>query len=610
VLFPAEPIATTIISTTVKSTVRLADRHRLIGYAQGGQNREPIRLAGFLFPNTTKNESRESTSSQLAKGLVWKAEWNAVVRNDLFAEIRVGQFVASRAERPNGSSPRVEDSSTLTVSGGHRDWQEDRRNDQVNGALSVVTERLGRHHLKLGGEILRIVDGERWKLGFSGDVVHETQNDVPSQVYLFQTPSHARSGVWLYEAYASDSWQLKRLTLNLGLRFDRYHTFLPEQESYPAVDKLFAWTFVAPRLGASFDLGGNGRTVAKFTYARYWLPPLTAVGFNVNPNQPDRWERWTWSDDNHTGVWERGEEKVLQESHGGTAPISVDPQLRLPYVREVTARVEREVVTGFHVSTGVVWRGERQQGARHSASRRYEDFTVMKSLRDPGPDKEVGTGDDGPDIQVYELRPELLGLSGTIVRNLPHADNDYFSWELTGQRRLHGRWSLLAWFSTTWSRDHASGYLGQNVRANAFPLTPNDFINTDEQGHHRFCMWSARFWATYDGPWGIRVAPFLRHQSGQPFGRTLSTTLNYGTIHVLTEPIGTRRQDHITLFDLQVEKDFLIRSSTRLTAYVDVFNMLNANPEQQISWLTGRSFLRPLSIVPPRIARVGIRLGW
>jgi hypothetical protein len=41
-----------------------------------------------------------------------------------------------------------------------------------------------------------------------------------------------------------------------------------------------------------------------------------------------------------------------------------------------------------------------------------------------------------------------------------------------------------------------------------------------------------------------------------------------------------------------------------------VFNALNANPEQQINWLTGRSFLRPITIVPPRIARVGFRLDW
>jgi len=48
----------------------------------------------------------------------------------------------------------------------------------------------------------------------------------------------------------------------------------------------------------------------------------------------------------------------------------------------------------------------------------------------------------------------------------------------------------------------------------------------------------------------------------------------------------------------------------RLAGFVDVFNLLNANPEQNTSWSSGSSFLRPLSIVPPRLARIGVKLEW
>jgi hypothetical protein len=47
----------------------------------------------------------------------------------------------------------------------------------------------------------------------------------------------------------------------------------------------------------------------------------------------------------------------------------------------------------------------------------------------------------------------------------------------------------------------------------------------------------------------------------------------------------------------------------RVAGFVDVFNLLNANPEQNMSWTSG-SFLRPLDIVPPRIARIGAKLEW
>jgi hypothetical protein len=40
-----------------------------------------------------------------------------------------------------------------------------------------------------------------------------------------------------------------------------------------------------------------------------------------------------------------------------------------------------------------------------------------------------------------------------------------------------------------------------------------------------------------------------------------------------------------------------------------MFNVLNDNPEQNRSWSSGASFLRPLSIVP-RLARLGVKFDW
>ena len=48
----------------------------------------------------------------------------------------------------------------------------------------------------------------------------------------------------------------------------------------------------------------------------------------------------------------------------------------------------------------------------------------------------------------------------------------------------------------------------------------------------------------------------------------------------------------------------------RLSVFLDVFNCLNANPEQNVIWSSGKSFLRPLTIVPPRIARLGLTFDW
>jgi hypothetical protein len=107
----------------------------------------------------------------------------------------------------------------------------------------------------------------------------------------------------------------------------------------------------------------------------------------------------------------------------------------------------------------------------------------------------------------------------------------------------------------------------------------------------------------------VRLTPYVRHQSGQPFGRTFTAKLSYGTVRILAEPIGTRRMDNVTIVDLRIEKAIHPSGIRRLAGFVDVFNLLNANPEQTTSWSSG-TFLRPLSIVPPRIAKVGIKLDW
>jgi hypothetical protein len=230
-------------------------------------------------------------------------------------------------------------------------------------------------------------------------------------------------------------------------------------------------------------------------------------------------------------------------------------------------------------------------------------------IPDPGRDGVVGTADDGAPIDGRELRADLVGGEAiNIVRNVPNAGTRHWTLDVVGTRRLSRRWSLVAGVAHTWSRNQANNYFGQSVRQNFYPLTPNDLINTSSNGSHAFRMWNAKAYGIYLAPGGVQIAALVRHQSGQPFGRTFSTVLNYGSIRILAEPIGTRRMDHVTLVDLKVGKSFRL-SAGRLTMFVDLFNVLNANPEQNISWVSG-SFLQTLSIVPPRIARVGARFDW
>ncbi len=115
---------------------------------------------------------------------------------------------------------------------------------------------------------------------------------------------------------------------------------------------------------------------------------------------------------------------------------------------------------------------------------------------------------------------------------------------------------------------------------------------------------------TWDSPlWGISFSPMLRYQQGIPFGRTFASTLSYGSVRFLAEPMGTRRQDTIAILDLRVEK--VHRFSGRdIALFFDLYNLSNQNPAQNLQWSSGTAFNRPLSIVPPRLARLGAKVNF
>src|SRR6185503_20080390 len=100
------------------------------------------------------------------------------------------------------------DAKTLVVAGGNRDWQSGARRNQLTGTISHFTQnRTGRHYLRSGAEALRFLAEETWFSGYPGNVLHVLSDGRQSSVFLFDTPSSSRAGVWTWSAYLSDAWQ-------------------------------------------------------------------------------------------------------------------------------------------------------------------------------------------------------------------------------------------------------------------------------------------------------------------------------------------------------------------------------------------------------------------
>ena len=625
--FPVKPHPTRLTNYGGKGTYNLSENNKLIAYAQAGRKHQPLRQDSFLLGNTTGiNVNEDSTWEQLYWGWVWKGEWNSVINDKTFFEVRAGQFGYNWPNHPNGDGPRFEDTGNNIITGGNRDWNRDRRRNQLLGTLSYFQDGWGGdHNFKVGGEIFRETTVDTWIDGYPNDVVHRLDNGRPTDVYLFE-PGEGITGLWTYAAFINDTWRMNnRLTLNVGLRFDKYSGYLPEQEhpvgrfnptlqTFAAVDEVITWNLFSPRAGFTYDVTGNGKTIVKLNYGQYWWNPGADFGFNVSPNRNGGWfKRYAWTDPNGSGLWEPGEEgSTIIERSGGAASESLDPDLEDTYTREAAVWFEQELVANFGVRTGMVWRGQRQRYERVDVNRPFSAFSVPVTIPDPGPDNVRGNADDGAPIQGYNLPAGFNLPAANVQKNIPNSDSDFYTWEITGTKRFSNRWSMLASFAHTWVREFENAYFGNTVKQNDLRVTPNDEINTID-GRHHFTTWQAKLHGTWDTPWwDVKMTPILRHQSGQPQGRTFQFNFGqpYGTQRILAEPIGTRRQDNITLLDLRVEKIVRLGGSRTLAGFIDVFNMFNNNAEQNITLASGSNFLRPSNIVPPRIARFGAKFEW
>lgn len=624
--FPERPFETQLTNLTGKGTWQLSSNDKFVVYGQAGKKLQPYRQdTGTIGgPGGSRTfaffETAASTAKQDYIGWVWKGEYDRVLGANAFAEIRAGRVGYTWKTENYSDETRREDIGTLLVTGGNTRWREDVARNQVLGTVSYFKSGwAGAHTFKAGFEVYRDTQ-ERDQIGYPGNVLQNFNNQAPIEVRLYQ-PSSSINRLMAGGAYITDSWQVgQRLTLSLGARVDRYRSYLPAQSrpasafaaaaDFPAVEDVKTWVLPAPRFGATYKVTGAGTTVLKVNAGRFWWNPDVNVAGSVNPNIATAYERYAWTDANGDRTWQRGEEGRLIARVGGAA-LTLDPGLKDAYTDELAAWVDHELMPHFQLRTGLVWRGQRQLRQTLNVAQPYAAFSVPVAVRDPGPDGRAGTADDGELFTLRNLEPAFVGQVRNLVANTD-TKNDYYTWEITGTRRMHDGWSLMGTYAITWNRENLAspGAAANPVRSADAPNNPNDVVNANSDGRYHYALWNAKLHAVVPLPWRFQFAPLVRAQAGQPFGRTFVTTLNYGSQRVLAEPIGTRRQDHVVIADARLERIFALPRAARLSAQLDVYNLTNANPVDFLTWGSGTSFLRPTSVVPPRIVRFGLTLDW
>jgi hypothetical protein len=129
----------------------------------------------------------------------------------------------------------------------------------------------------------------------SQNLTFRVSNGVPNQLTESISPwvNNARAG-W-HALFAQEQWTLGRLTLQGALRFDRATSWFPQQQEgpsrflptaivFPETKGVESYKDLSPRIGATYDVFGNGKTALKFNLGKYLEGVGTASNYaNANP---------------------------------------------------------------------------------------------------------------------------------------------------------------------------------------------------------------------------------------------------------------------------------------------------------------------------------------
>ena len=607
---------TVVHNQTLKSTFQATPKYKVVGFYQRNQKDSPNgQSAGRFepFPATynyefptqaTKGELTGTPNSRVLFNLMAGRQWYDANRYPQEGEDRPG-------------NPRRFNRETGTSLGPQPTQLRPRSRWQSTGSVSLFPEQLlgGNHSLKMGYQFFWEQVGTAWPNMVSGNyrLIFDRVNNVSNQPTEFEaynspilSPVNKETQ---YSFFLQDKWTMNRVTINAGVRWDRYHAFVGEQVkeqgtfggagSFSAVDVL-TWGSFAPRLGIAWDLRGNGKTVAKATYG--WFNHVMTEDFATAYNQNTRViQTYRWRDLDGDRDYTPGEINLDPNgpdfiSVSGATNNILNPDLAQPVTHEVSLSLERELMPNFSAKIMYVYKWQNNLYRDVNVRRPYTAFTIPITRVDPGPDGVAGTADDGGAITLYDYDPAYRGSAfvGNSPRNSPaDRDDNYGTIETSVSKRMSNRWELMGTYSAT--KNHRWQI--------AIPQSPNEEINALDETWD----WYAKLVGTYQLPYGIYTSAFLQHLSGATLRRTylFRGIPNSSTLTVPLEAFGDRRLENQNSLNWRASKKFAAGGRRKIEVNVDLFNALNANTVLATTVASGPSFGAITAIMPPRIVRFG-----
>ncbi|HKI84441.1 MAG TPA: hypothetical protein VKA63_08895, partial [Candidatus Krumholzibacteria bacterium] len=466
----------------------------------------------------------------------------------------------------------------------------------------------------------------------------------------------ARAGVTNYHVYyqdalVQDTMTTGNLTLNVGLRYDKQGgkdlpTTVPANPVFPNLEPAvqvpgrdfgFTWTKVSPRVGLTYALGAEKKTLLRASYSQFSDQMGGANVAYTNPFYYGSYIYQYYNDLNNNGVFDPGElvgSPFYYNNYNTAHPdlpvynYKFDPNIKTPYTDELTLGVEHSLLPEFVIglqgtyrkihntvySVPLVFDGDAFSNAN------LGQYGRPATAADFIPETVTGTLPNGQPYTAtyYVLRPGVTSRNGALYTN-GGVGQTYKRLSLTLNKRLANRWMLRGNISyQDWTWDISSGALPDKSEPVAGGSRNGDAVLLQSAGSGAFSnvflnsKWQYDITGLYqiapDRPWGFNISGELFGRQGYaaPYYRRVSRG-DLGSFNLLVTPKpDSQRFPNVQILNLRLEKDITLPQQVGLNIALDVFNAFNSGTvlQRQTRLGTGTSDF-VFETMSPRIFRIG-----
>jgi Carboxypeptidase regulatory-like domain len=610
-----------------------------------------------------------------------QATWSSPASNRLLLEASLGlgpdlQFGGLQKNSYDKTLIRVTDQGGSIPNLAYRAafWSRPRGLTRVaQGSLSYVT---GSHNAKFGG---RYHYNDSLGVNFYNDsqLSYTFLNGSPTQLTMFGNHDVRQLVTQgMASLYAQDQWTRGRLTLQGGVRFEHLSAEFPDQQigpnlyiptaiRFPARDSGVGVKDIMPRVGAAYDLFGNGRTAVKVFIGRYVTPTNSGEAYAGGQNPINRVVTMTnraWTDNGNFRPDCNLLNPALQDNRASGGDLcgpwsnqnfgkevfatTYDPDLltgwnKREYSWDLTTTVSQQLAPRVSVELSYarrVWGNFQVTDNRAVGPADFDPFTIVAPQ-----DQRLPNG-GGYSLQFYDIKPAKFGqfdnfitFSDNYGKQIYHFNgidvnvNARFPFALTLQGGFStgnmteddcevgesvpeiyippgGGGTLPAVQSTAqWSRTYChreSGYLTHVKGLATYTVPKVDVLISGTFQSKPYVGANFPNVASQSIP-ANSVTPnaVIAPSLGRPLAGGVPVT-----VLGLVKP-GDKYGDRLNQVDLRFGK--LLRfGGTRTLVALDLFNAFNTNTTDVYQTVYGPTYLNPASIMAARLAKISAQFDF